>query len=263
MNFISSNGLTGVGFAEDTVFGYGQTFNTTTLESPTRFGGGYMDIGFMGAFSFTNFRGFVRAKSIGRFCSIAPNVSIGMGEHSIESISSSITFEMNPSERLTKFTTLMDDGNFVNFIKNEIREQRKDKRYSKPTIIGNDVWVGTGAVILAGINIGDGAVVAAGSVITKDIPPYAIVGGVPAKIIKYRYDERLIERLLKSKWWEYGADIVKGLDYTKPGNIIDELEKRIEKGSKKYVCDKYIISPKAKTIHRIDLKDEKTLLYSL
>ena len=68
--------------------------------------------------------------------------------------------------------------------------------------IGNDVWIGSRATILEGVNIGDGVVVAAGAVVTKDVPPYAIVGGVPARIIRYRFDEETIQNLLKMKWWE-------------------------------------------------------------
>lgn len=68
--------------------------------------------------------------------------------------------------------------------------------------IGNDVWIGTRAIIMDGVTIGDGAIVAAGAVVTKDIPPYAIVGGVPAKIIRYRFSDDIIDKLLTLKWWE-------------------------------------------------------------
>lgn len=67
--------------------------------------------------------------------------------------------------------------------------------------IGNDVWIGTRAMILDGITIGDGAVIGAGAVVTKNVPPYAIVGGVPAKIIKYRFSQDKINELLASQWW--------------------------------------------------------------
>ena len=70
------------------------------------------------------------------------------------------------------------------------------------THIGNDVWIGLNATILDGVTIGDGAIVAAGAVVTKDVPPYAVVGGVPAKIIKYRFTESQIDFLLKFRWWE-------------------------------------------------------------
>ena len=70
------------------------------------------------------------------------------------------------------------------------------------TEIGHDVWVGANAIIKTGTKIGIGAVVAAGAVVTKDVPPYAIVAGVPAKILRYRFDEKTIAKLLESKWWE-------------------------------------------------------------
>ena len=73
--------------------------------------------------------------------------------------------------------------------------------------IGNDVWIADGAKILKKANIGDGACVGAGAVVTKDVPPYAIVAGVPARIIKYRFSEKIIEELLKIRWWDWPEDI--------------------------------------------------------
>lgn len=75
--------------------------------------------------------------------------------------------------------------------------------------IGNDVWIGARAIIMDGIKIGHGAVVAANAVVTKDIPPYAIVGGIPAKIIKYRFEPDKIERLIQSEWWKWDLEKIK------------------------------------------------------
>ena len=81
-----------------------------------------------------------------------------------------------------------------------------DGRYAK---IGNDVWIGEDVKIIGGVTIGDGAIVATGATVTKDVPPYAIVGGVPAKVIRYRFDMPTIDFLLKDKWWDKPVDWIK------------------------------------------------------
>lgn len=89
-------------------------------------------------------------------------------------------------------------------------------------IIGNDVWIGYGAVIMAGVHIGDGAIIAACAVVTKDVPPYTIVGGIPAKEIRKRFDADIIERLLMLKWWECPVSkIKKNIPYIINGKLND------------------------------------------
>lgn len=108
-----------------------------------------------------------------------------------------------------------------------MREQNF-KSWKKPlSVIENDVWIGFGVTILNGTHIGDGVIIAAGSVVTKDVEPYMIVGGVPAKPIRRRFSDKLCERLEKSKWWNYGPEILYGLDISNPEECIDELESRI------------------------------------
>lgn len=91
--------------------------------------------------------------------------------------------------------------------KNLFDEQMEIEGYK--CIIGNDVWIGSKVLIKGGVRIGDGAIVAMGSIVTKDVPPYAIVGGVPAKVIRYRYSESEIQQLLKFKWWNRDVEWIK------------------------------------------------------
>lgn len=130
---------------------------------------------------------------VGKFCSIAENVIVGLGMHPISYVST------HPS---TYYNTKRTLG-FTYAEKSLYSPYRwLDKEEKIISSIGNDVWVGTGVIILDGVSIGDGAVIAAGAVVTKDVEPYSVVGGVPAKIIKYRFDSKIIDFLLKFKWWD-------------------------------------------------------------
>lgn len=130
---------------------------------------------------------------IGKYCSIAGNVKCGLGTHPSRTFVSShpVFYSLNP---ILSGITFADKQYF--------------DEYSNTTI-GNDVWIGENAMIIGGINIGDGAIIAGGALVTKDVPPYAIVGGVPAKILKYRFEEEEVQFLLKLKWWELDKTIIK------------------------------------------------------
>lgn len=146
--------------------------------------------------------------SIGSFCSIGTDVSIGVGHHPLYMLSSSPYFYLN-----------------------ELGYKRKnmpthEEYYESPPItIGNDVWIGDRVLIMNGINIGDGAVIGSCAVVTKNVPPYAIVAGVPARIIKYRFPNEIINRLLKVKWWEKSDDIIKSIPYEDINSALEYLEK--------------------------------------
>ena len=122
--------------------------------------------------------------TIGKFCSIGPNFCCGLGIHPTNGVSTAPMF----------YSTMKQNG-FSLCKKNKIEE-------SLHTSIGNDVFIGANVTVLDGVKIEDGAVIGAGAVVVKDVPPYAVVVGVPARIIKYRFDQQTIGELLKRKWWD-------------------------------------------------------------
>lgn len=143
---------------------------------------------------------------VGRYCSIARSCEIGADAHPLSFLSTS---------SLQYSTALMkghEDTTFTRKIKFE---------YERNTTIGNDVWIGAKSVIKSGVSIGDGAIIAALSFVNKDVPPYAIVGGIPAKIIRFRFSEKIISKLIELEWWSFSPKEMASIDF-------DDIETAIE-----------------------------------
>jgi len=145
--------------------------------------------GFLDSFSYIGKNSEIHGY-IGRFTSIGNNVKIVSAVHPIEFISSSPCFYSTAKQCLVSFVT-----------ENLFNEKNVVDGTNYTCIIGNDVWIGDNVLIKGGVQIGDGSIIAMGAVVTKDVPPYAIVGGVPAKIIRYRHPKNIIDSLLQTKWW--------------------------------------------------------------
>ena len=149
---------------------------------------------------------------IGKFCSIAEGVCIGPSFH--------------PTSRISThpFTYLCDEERKYGEI---VTPTDKVRPYNgcKAVTIGNDVWIGRNAIVMDGVTVGTGAVIGAAAVVTIDVPPYAIVAGVPAKIIRYRFPPETVSRLLESRWWDYPFDfILNELDFEDVQRSLDILE---------------------------------------
>lgn len=159
----------------------------------------------IGAYSYTGMNTVIKHTSVGKFCSISWNVSASGGGHNYNAITP------HPFTHLPSFGIVSEKTDI------EI------KRIS----IGNDVWIGMNSCILQGITIGDGAVIGAGSVVTKDVPPYAVVAGNPAEVIKYRFDSSVIKKLLSLKWWDLPTEVIQNNISSFKGNLdekkLDEL----------------------------------------
>jgi phosphonate metabolism protein (transferase hexapeptide repeat family) len=127
---------------------------------------------------------------IGKFCSIAANTRINALEH--------------PLERVTTHKVSYRPNEYFRYlgVDKEFRERRRQKRVT----IGHDVWIGHGAVVMPGVNIGNGAVVGAGAVVTGDVAAYAIVAGMPARVIRPRFPTQVVERLQEMEWWNWPLD---------------------------------------------------------
>lgn len=181
-----------------------QSFSSSSLSQVRR----------LGAFSILRSGGNVGSAFIERFAAIGQNLTCSSPEHPMSDLGASSVFIKDypwaHGDRDKGFYSVGKSGSNLRV---------------RSTVIGNDAWIGRDVFIKGGVKVGDGAVVAARSVVTKDVPPYAIVAGIPAKVISYRFPEEIRERFLEIKWWDYAPDWMQSVNLQEPVECLEYLEK--------------------------------------
>lgn len=189
-------------FLKNVLFEHGAHLDSPLLPMQAR--------AFFGAYSYMNSGGYLRDQVfVGRYCSIGRRVTIGAGNH--------FTTGLSTSPRLS--------GGHANdcYTPDQLHLMGFESAVRKPavTLIGSDVWIGDGAVVLPGLRVGHGVVIGANSVVTRDVPPYAVMGGTPARVLKYRFPPEQVQSLLDTHWWDHPREV---LDTLPLGNILACLD---------------------------------------
>lgn len=171
----------------------------------------------------------VQSATIGRYCEIGPGSLLGATGHPTSWLSVSAfqykkaAWGWHPSANDTEVVDPEAGG------RQSFRSVGPDQ-----ATIGNDVWLGANVVVLRGVTIGDGCIIAANAVVTKDIPPYSIAGGIPAKVIRPRVSDQLRDELLDLSWWRYSPNQLSGIAFDEPEAAVSQLRPRIEQGLEPY-----------------------------
>ncbi|WP_338662296.1 CatB-related O-acetyltransferase [Pararoseomonas sp. SCSIO 73927] len=177
-----------------------------------------------GAFSYSHspFKAFA---NLGRYCSIAGGVTVMGADHPHEWVTTS-PFTYRPTGHPAVVAAYEDHGRPI-----ETARAFRFRGAKNSLNIGHDVWIAGDVLLRQGISIGHGAVIAGGSVVTKDVPPFAIVGGVPARVIRLRFPEAIVERLLALEWWRFHPAVLQELRTDDVAAFLGNLEAALDQGS--------------------------------
>jgi acetyltransferase-like isoleucine patch superfamily enzyme len=169
----------------------------------------------LGAFSYVR-SGLGPNIQIGRYCSIGADIRWLGDDHPFDwATSSPVFYDPQPLQGVRSY--LVEERRVTSFPLKTFHSRPGD------VVIGNDVWIGDGVAIAGGVEIGDGAVIAAGAIVTRDVEPYSVMAGVPAKPVKPRFPQDLAARLLASRWWRYGPEVLQPLTIQEPEAFLDQL----------------------------------------
>jgi acetyltransferase-like isoleucine patch superfamily enzyme len=166
----------------------------------------------VGKYSGMNEHTYIARAELGAFCAIGARTAINPFNHPTDWLS------------IHEFQYHPNSYDWVDEYKTMDRLSRTPEMF-KTVTIGNDVWMGHNVNVMSGINVGDGAVIAAGAVVTKHVPPYAVMAGVPATVKRYRFSEAIIERLLRSRWWDLELSQLSGLPFNDIERCLDAIER--------------------------------------
>lgn len=182
----------------------------------------------VGAFTHIN-GGFIKDVTIGRYCSLARDVQIGHGFHPLSWLS------VSPLQYFPGYRGWMAHVARTREMES-LEVKTVDFSWASHTMIGNDVWLGNHVIVKDGVAIGDGAVIGANAVITRDVPPYAVVVGNPGRVVKFRFPDAVIERLLKVRWWRFAVGDFPPVDFSNIESSLDVIEEVINDGLQPYVA---------------------------
>jgi len=183
------------------------------------------EVGSVGSFTYINGGTFYDVKSIGRYCSIAFGCFTSPAEHPTTFLSTSpFQYSYNGRWPTSRIWDEYKERNSENL--NLMLKYRMEATKKPSVVIENDVWIGQNVTILRGVKVNNGAIIASNSVVTKDVPPYSIVGGIPAKVIKYRFEQNIINRLLELEWWNFSLEKLDNIPFFDIEKSLEILEER-------------------------------------